>query len=88
MIGERKEGRFAHSKAQVAGRKHAPEAIATLADITKNGTPSARVSAAVALFDRAYGKPPQFNSSDATNFRRGVDMTADELVAIIERAKH
>jgi hypothetical protein len=33
----------------------------------------------------AYGKLAQFNSSDATNFRRAVDMTDDELVAIIER---
>ena len=44
-------------------RKHAPEAIQTLADIAKKGTPGARVSAAIVLLDRAYGKPAQFNSS-------------------------
>ena len=45
------------------------EAIKTLADIAKNGTPGDRVSAAVAQLDRAYGKPPQFNTGDATSFR-------------------
>ena len=34
----------------------------------KKGTPGARVSAAIALLDRAYGKPPQFNTSDAASF--------------------
>jgi len=29
-----------------------------------------RLTAAVALLDRAYGKPPQFNTSDATSFRK------------------
>jgi hypothetical protein len=29
-----------------------------------------RLAAAVALLDRAYGKPPQFNTSDATSFRK------------------
>jgi hypothetical protein len=34
---------------QELARKHAPEAIKTLADIAKKGTPGARVSAAIAL---------------------------------------
>ena len=68
-------------------RKHAPEAIKTLADIAKNGTSGVRVSAAIALLDRAYGKPAQFNTGDATNFRKAVDMTDDELAAIVARAK-
>ena len=72
---------------QQLARKHAPEAIKTLAEIAKEGTPSARVSAAIALLDRAYGKPPQFNTGDATNFRKAVDMSDDELAAIIARAK-
>ena len=76
----------AHSIQELA-RKHAPEAIKTLADIAKNGTPSARVSAAIALLDRAYGKPPQFNTGDATSFRKAVDMSDDELAAIVARAK-
>ena len=49
--------------------------IKTLADIAKKGTPGARVSGAIALLDRAYGKPPQFSTGDATNFRKAVDMT-------------
>ena len=49
--------------------------IKTLADIAKKGTPGARVSAAIALLDRAYGKPPQFSTRDATNFGKAVDMT-------------
>ena len=36
---------------------------------------------------RAYGKPSQFNTGDATSFRKAVDMTDDELAAIISKAK-
>ena len=68
-------------------RKHAPEAIQTLADIAKNGTPSARVSAAIALLDRAYGKAPTFSTSDTQAFKRAIDMTDDELAAIASGAK-
>ena len=75
----------AHSIQELA-RKHAPEAIKTLADIAKKGTPGARVSAAIALLDRAYGKPPQFNTSDAQAFLKAVDMTDDELAAIAAKA--
>ena len=57
------------------------------ADIAMNGTPSARVSAAIALLDRAYGKPPQFNTGDPGNFRKAIDMTDDELASIVGRAK-
>ena len=67
--------------------KHAPEAIKTLADITKNGTPGARVSAAVALLDRAYGKAPTFSTTDPGTFKRAIDMTDDELAAIACRCK-
>ena len=72
---------------QELARKHAPEAINTLAEIAREGTPGARVSAAVALLDRAYGKPPQFNTGDATSFRKAVDLSDDELAAIVTRAK-
>ena len=40
-----------------------------------------------ALLDRAYGKPSQFNTGYATNFRKAVDMSDDELAAIVSRAK-
>ena len=40
-------------------RSHTEQAIYTLVDITKNGrTDAARVSAANAILDRGYGKPP------------------------------
>ena len=76
----------AHSIQELA-RKHAPEAIQTLADMARDGTPGARVSAAVALLDRAYGKPPQFNTNDAGSFKRAVEMSDDELAAVAARAK-
>ena len=72
---------------QELARKHGPEAIKTLADIAKNGTPSARVSAAHALLDRAYGKAPTFSTSDTQAFKRAIDMTDDELAAIVAKAK-
>ena len=58
-----------------------------LADITKNGTPGARVSAAVVLLDRAYGKAPTFSTSDTQAFKRAIDMTDDELAAIASGAR-
>ena len=73
--------------AQELARKHAPDAIKTLADIAKNGTPGARVSAAGALLDRAYGKAPTFSTSDTQVFKRAIDMTDDELAAIVAKAR-
>jgi hypothetical protein len=75
--------RAAHSITELA-RQHAPDAIKTLADIAKNGTPGARVSAAIALLDRAYGKAPTFSTSDNQTFKRAINMTDDELAAIVE----
>jgi hypothetical protein len=46
-----------------------------------------RLAAAVALLDRAYGKPPQFNTNDTGNFRKAIDMTDDELAAIVAKAR-
>ena len=77
--------RAAHSIQELA-RKHAPEAIKTLAEIAKKGTPGARVSAAVALLDRAYGKAPTFSTTDPGTFKRAIDMSDDELAAIASRA--
>ena len=57
-----------------------------IADITKHGTPGARVSAAVALLDRAYGKAPTFSTTDPGTFKRAIDMSDDELAAIASRA--
>jgi hypothetical protein len=41
-------------------REHTEAALLTLVEIATGGSPaSARVSAATAILDRAYGKPPQ-----------------------------
>ena len=40
-----------------------------------------------ACFDRAYGKAPTFSTSDTQAFKRAIDMTDDELAAIVGRAK-
>ena len=36
---------------------------------------------------RAYGKAPTFSTQDTTQLKRAIDMTDDELVAIIAQAK-
>ena len=47
-------------------RSHTEQAINTLVDITKNGrTDAARVSAANAILDRGYGKPPVKDNFEA-----------------------
>jgi hypothetical protein len=48
---------------------------------------NARVAAANTLLDRAYGKAPTFSISDTQIFKRAIDMTDDELAAIVGRAK-
>jgi hypothetical protein len=39
------------------------------------------------LLDRAYGKAPTFSTSDTQAFKRAIEMTDDELAAIIAKAK-
>ena len=34
-----------------------------------------------------YGKPAQFNTGDAPSFKKAIEMTDDELAAIVGRAK-
>ena len=48
---------------------------------------AARVSASQAILDRAYGKAPTFSTTDTTQFKRAIDMTDDELAAIVAGAK-
>ena len=36
---------------------------------------------------RAYGKPPTFSTQDATQLKRAIDMTDDELAAIVAKAR-
>ena len=40
-----------------------------------------------AILNRAYGKAPTFNTNDSGKFKRAVDMTDDELAAIVAKAK-
>ena len=74
---------------QQLARESAIEALQVLIQIMQNekAPPNARVAAANTLLDRAYGKAPTFNTSDTHAFKRAIDMTDDELAAIIGRAK-
>ena len=66
---------------QDLARQHTTDAIKTLVAICKRGqSEAARVAAASAILDRAYGKPTQTVN---TNVRRSpVQFTDDELAAI------
>ena len=66
---------------QELARQHTEEAINTLLAICKDGTSeAARVAAASAILDRAYGKPTQTVN---TNVRRSIiNLTDEELAAI------
>ena len=46
-----------------------------------------RVSASQAILDRAYGKPPTFSTTDTTQLKRAIDMTDDDLAAIVAKAR-
>jgi hypothetical protein len=66
-------------------REHGPRAIEVLVEVmnAEKATCSARAMAADRILDRAYGRPPQLNTTDAGQFRRAADLTDDELAAII-----
>ena len=74
---------------QELARKHTIEALDVLVQIMLNekAPSNARVAAANTLLDRAYGKAPTFSTSDTQAFKRAIDMTDDELAAIVARAK-
>lgn len=58
----RKPGKVSAAKRALAemAKEHAESALQSLAEIAKSGeSEAARVSAAVAILDRAFGKPPQ-----------------------------
>lgn len=65
---------------QELARKSAPAAIAALAQIAESGeSESARVSAATALLDRAYGKPVQQIDANINDERQIGDLTGAEI---------
>jgi Ni,Fe-hydrogenase I small subunit len=58
----RKKGKVGQAKREMAemAKEHAEAALLTLVEVaTGECAASARVSAATAILDRAYGKPPQ-----------------------------
>lgn len=66
----RKPGAVSKAKRQLSemAKDHAEAALKTLADIAKSGTSeSARVSAATALLDRAFGRPMQSHEHSGPN---------------------
>ncbi len=67
-------------------RAHTPKSIEVLAQIRddRRAPAQARVAACLALLDRAWGKPPQSISAEitATQFRKAIEMTDDELANI------
>lgn len=85
----RKPGAVSKAKRELAemARDHAAAALSTLVSIARDGKANAgaRVSAASAILDRGYGKPPQFTTGDAAAFRRATEMTDDELANIASR---
>ena len=70
-------------------RMHAPHALKTLVMISKDehAPHAARVSASQAILDRAYGKAPTFSTTDTTQLKRAIDMSDDELAAIVAKAR-
>jgi hypothetical protein len=67
-------------------RKHAEAAIRTLVEIAEKGTPdSARVSAAVALLDRGFGRPAASVELDLTLHKSFETMSLEELQAFREK---
>ena len=70
-------------------RVHTAEAIQTLVSIMTNpkSAPAARVSAANALLDRGYGKPPQHITGQNANFVALLPQrceTAEEWMATVD----
>jgi hypothetical protein len=67
-------------------REHSPAAIQTLAEIACKGkNENARITAAVALLDRAYGRPAQSVEMDLKLTKNLEQMTLAELQELRER---
>ena len=64
-------------------RKHSHAAISTLVRLLKNAKgETVRMHCAIALLDRAYGRPPQFTTGNATEFKKVTELKDTELDAI------
>lgn len=68
----------------VLARSMVPAAIKRLKKIIEddNASSAAHIGAVGHVLDRAYGKPPSFNTSDTEAFRKAVDLSDDELATI------
>lgn len=83
----RKPGQVPKAKRELAdmAKEHADAALATLVEIatSKEAAEGARVSAAVAILDRGYGKPSQAVklSGAGENGEHLLQVTADEAFA-------
>ena len=66
-------------------RKYTTEAVETLVKVMRTAVLnlSVQVSAAKELLDRGYGKAPMIVTGEEEQFRKAMDLTDDELDAII-----
>jgi hypothetical protein len=73
---------------QDLARRHTRAVVNMLSRIVrdKKAPPAARVSAGVALMDRAYGKPAAFSTASVGDFRKAVELSDDELIRIAAEA--
>jgi len=74
---------------QEQARQWAPEALEALREVatSKDAPPSARVSAAVALLDRGYGKPAQSIDAKVSNEPSTAQLHLQALKELADRAK-
>jgi hypothetical protein len=70
-------------------RQHTEETIGTLVNIMRAYAmdPAPAVSAAKELLDRGYGKAPMMVTDSESEFRNAIDLSDDELDAIIEQGR-
>jgi hypothetical protein len=67
-------------------RRHSAAAIRTLAEIAEKGQPdSARITAAVALLDRGFGRPAASVELDLTLHKSFASMSLEELQELREK---
>jgi hypothetical protein len=74
---------------QVLARKYAPEAIETLRGIMENidAPPAARISAAIALLDRGFGRPHQTSEVRTSYARKPLVERKTALKWVLRKAR-
>ena len=73
---------------QDLARRHTRAVINMFARMVrdKKAPHAARVSAGIALMDRAYGKAPAFSTTNVGEFRKAIELSDDELIRIAAEA--